>query len=134
MADRAKVIKALELEDKYPDTWECQKECPYYGQTDCTCWIQVIRDALELLKAQEPRVLTLDELRGIQEFIPCWHEYLDDDKCILEPAFVKFKNNFYHLLHDTTIPQMDERTYGVKWRIWTARPTDEQRKEVEWDG
>ena len=31
---------------------------------------------------------------------------------------------------------LDERrhTYNREWRCWTARPTDEQRKAVEWDG
>ena len=54
MPDREKVIKALELEDKYPDSWDCTVECPYYGKTNCVCWQQVTRDAIELLKAQEP--------------------------------------------------------------------------------
>lgn len=26
-----------------------------------------------------------------------------------------------------------EETYGISWRCWTARPTDEQRKTVKWD-
>lgn len=53
MADRAKVMKALELEFKYPDTWECVDECPYYGDTDCNCYAQLAMDALELLKADQ---------------------------------------------------------------------------------
>lgn len=28
---------------------------------------------------------------------------------------------------------MDEADYGITWRCWTARPTEEQRKAVEWD-
>lgn len=54
MTDREKVIKAIELEIKHENTWECRKECPYYGKTDCNCFTQVLVDALELLKEQEP--------------------------------------------------------------------------------
>lgn len=54
MIDREKVIKALELEVKYPYTWECASECPYYGKTNYDCYTQVVLDALELLKEQEP--------------------------------------------------------------------------------
>ena len=50
MIDREKVIKALELEIKHPYSWECAKECPYYGKTECDCYTQVSMDALELLK------------------------------------------------------------------------------------
>lgn len=53
MADREKVIKALELEVKYPHTWGCEPQCPYYGNTECTCYTQVAIDALELLKGYE---------------------------------------------------------------------------------
>lgn len=50
MADIEKVIKALELEVKYANNWDCISECPYYGNTDCDCYTQVAMDALELLK------------------------------------------------------------------------------------
>lgn len=54
MTDREKVIKAIELEIKHENTWECRKECPYYGKTDRNCFTQVLVDALELLKEHEP--------------------------------------------------------------------------------
>lgn len=54
MTDRKKVIKALELEIKYKDTWQCALDCPYYGNTGCNCYTQVAMDALELLREQEP--------------------------------------------------------------------------------
>ena len=54
MPDRDKVIKAIELEIKHENTWECRKECPYYGKTDCNCFTQVLVDALKLLKEQKP--------------------------------------------------------------------------------
>ena len=53
MIDREKVIKALELEIKYGDTWQCALDCPYYGKTGGNCYTQVAMDALELLKEQK---------------------------------------------------------------------------------
>lgn len=53
MPDREKVITALQLELEYPYSWECAAECPYYGKTDCDCFAQVTKDAIELLKEQE---------------------------------------------------------------------------------
>ena len=52
MPDREKVIVGLE----HHTAFECS-ECPYSG--DCH---QLPRDALELLKAGKPRVLTLTEV------------------------------------------------------------------------
>lgn len=61
MRDREDIIKALELEAKHPNDWECKTECPYYGKTECDCYEQVYRDALELIKVQEAAI---DDLKG----------------------------------------------------------------------
>lgn len=53
--NKEKVIKALELEIKYPYTWDCKSECPYYNDTECDCYTQLAIDAIELLKKQEPK-------------------------------------------------------------------------------
>ena len=53
--NKEKVIKALELEIKYPYTWQCAPECPYYGDSEGDCFKQVAIDALELLKEQKPK-------------------------------------------------------------------------------
>ena len=61
MPDRGKVITALQLELEYPYSWECADKCPYYGKTDCDCYTQVAKDALELLKEHEPITPTVNE-------------------------------------------------------------------------
>lgn len=53
--NKEKVIKALELEIKYPYTWDCKSECPYYSDTECDCYTQLAIDAIELLKKQKPK-------------------------------------------------------------------------------
>ena len=39
---------------------------------------------------------------------------------------------FFITYHDIRIFECDE--YNRTWRCWSARPTDEQRKAVKWDG
>ena len=75
------------------------------------------RDALELLKAQEPRVLTLEEAQHAEVV---WVEEMET--CNIYPCIVK--NN----MNDSKLYK-----YGIQWRVWTSRPTDEQRKAVKWD-
>jgi len=95
MTDVEKVIRGLEccITDRCED-------CPYedicYGDNEVELFDTLARDALALLKAQEPRVMTLEEVLAIEtdhfdrdyyfnpEFdsgIPVWLEYrwMDED-------------------------------------------------------
>ena len=53
MADREKVIKGLECCSQLDNDDICPAECPY-AQDVCCGTVQLMADALELLKAQEP--------------------------------------------------------------------------------
>lgn len=131
MIDREKVIKGLEC---------CRNgfcfACPYNdgvdGNVDCKQrWAD---DALELLKEQEPRVLTLDEIKegepywlgAGKEFVTrpviCVHREDDAQKPYI--MFVWEFGEFGWLSED----------YGKTWRVWSAKPTDEERGKVAWDG
>ncbi len=84
---------------------------------------QVYNDALDMaieaLKAQEPRVMTLREWISAPE--PA------DGECLcyeikgkgLQAMLVKAFDGTRHL-------------YGKAFRVWTARPTDEQREATPW--
>lgn len=52
MADREKVVKGLEYHLKELSAGKTCFECPYWG--DNPCEIQLVADALTLLKEQEP--------------------------------------------------------------------------------
>ena len=65
MTDREKVITALQLELEYPYSWECAAKCPYYGKTDCDCFAQVTKDAIELLKEQHRLIEQLKHELGV---------------------------------------------------------------------
>ena len=55
MTDREKVIKGLECCVRTIYDWECADNCPYETQCwDGTMYLDLMRDALALLKAQQP--------------------------------------------------------------------------------
>lgn len=114
---------------------EYRSKCPY-GKCETGCVKTLAKDALELLKEQEPRVLTLDEAAAAQEvWVEAWLSvpkkyvimvtslYLTDD-C---------KNFELELLGTDKKAFMLAEAYGHTWRCWSAKPTDDQRKAVKWD-
>lgn len=140
MAEREKVIRGLEAHANPKTCKTCVGEdCPYYSRggsyPKVTCSSFLAADALALIREQEPRVLTLEEIRsGAAEVV--WLE--DADKPNVIPG-IRFK-----LLNEdgdeaVAIHVMDGfvgarlEVYGKMWRAWTSRPTEEQRKAVPWD-
>lgn len=96
-------------------------------------WARV-DDAIDLLKEQEARVMTLDEVKAF-----------DWDYCYLEEERLPGKEYRIicgdYALTCITWPcvasmriQYGDDSYGKKWRCWSAKPTDEQRQEAKWDG
>ena len=132
MTEREKVIKGLEccIEQGLSDGADCRK-CSYYTTSArLTCWISLLYNAHELLKAQEPRVMTLEdveegkpywlEMRGaISEYVIC---NLNDHG---DSAFLDFATQFGN-------KTLESDGYGKTWRCWTSRPTDKQMEAVKW--
>lgn len=118
---REKVISALQGE---------VDSAAYMGHSfkDCVP-VRHLVDALSLLKAQEPRVMTLEEVAK-------WIDIPDESK---DPIFVEYgrKMKFGHSGWRTQFfgfsPKFHAKIYGVELRCWTARPTDEQREAVKWN-
>lgn len=113
MIDRESVIRQLTQHIARADYIETD-------WMDCVS-VPMLRGALALLKAQEPRVLTLDEFMAHwklppQERPPIWEEWKID----------KGKGSWKLYGRATG-------GYGTLWRSWSARPTDEQREAVPWD-
>lgn len=122
MADRKTVMSWLEglAQDDWAE-WHSDSEVQTTAQA-----------ALDLLKAQEPRVMTLDEAAAADEvWVEMWHGvpimvavlYITDD----------FKNFELELLGRNKKAFMLAKHYGHTWRCWTAKPTEEQRLAVKWD-
>ena len=96
------------------------KDCSKYGGGNAIgCMEELLTDALALLKAQEPRVMTLDEWENAPEPL--------DGECMcyeikntgLRSMLVKAFNGCKGL-------------YGKAFRRWTSRPTEEQRGDTQW--
>ena len=83
------------------------------------------------LKAQEPRVLTLDEaeeadicwleVKGLNRIVPCRISFSDEETVLV-----------YRLMSPTETFSTED--YGKRCRLWSAKPDGEQREAVKWDG
>ena len=130
MTELEKVIKGLEYcAASCKGAWDEGNGCPYMSEWTCKlmhekdvngrCVDLLAKDALELLKAQMPRVLTLDEYRDAAEKPrgdkpPVWEEWIDGNA-------------------GWTIPQRAYEGYCTRWRAWTGEPSEEMREGTAWE-
>lgn len=145
---RDKVIRGLECCLDVQSGWkDAVYVCPVclYGKEDgapCETLAPLMEDALALLKAQEPRVMTLEEIETFGDdgivYLEC--RYIVDGITEVKPAIFQpdnsspeengyycvvsswGKSGFYH-----------KENYNEDWRCWTSRPTDEQRNNTPWE-
>lgn len=141
---REKVIKGFTCCDGAAvHLGHCQEDCPYFGESERAdeCVEKLHSDALSLLKAQEPRVITLVEL-WYMEHKPVFLQRKNSLLYMVEPAIVlKTERCYIPSLGDSYILMRENKIhdkywacgYNVTWRCWTSRPTDEQRKAVKWE-
>lgn len=122
---RKKVIRGLECCLHGP--MQCEK-FPYMsevGKTVPNCVKTMRTDAVSLLKAQEPRVMTLEEIKDYDK--PVWIDEKGWGGWKL--PFYKFDLGIYAIFgHECYLVE----NYGKEWLPWTSRPTEEQRKKVKW--
>lgn len=98
------------------------------GKLKMACWARTCRDALELLKKQEPRVMTLEET-GKADI--SWLEVKDMNRVM--PCRIRYSDGWFIKLFEGSPERFAESEYGTELRCWTSRPTGEQRKAVAWD-
>lgn len=128
MVDSGKVLRALKQHLLVKDGEECV-DCPYGEMDGLDCVRQLYRDVEELLKAHEPRVLSLEEVLGGDE---CWFEYINGS---FGYADVVMQDNTTALIYRTIVGtgEVPISDYDKKWRCWSYGPTAEQRKAVKWN-
>ena len=104
--------------------------CPY--QRIFPCQNNLAADALALLKEQEARVLDWNEIGTVDGAV--WLEDRDENEVV--PGLVMQMHSAVNLdikkdgkLRTASAYRSD---YGDRWRAWSARPTEEQRKAVPW--
>ena len=132
MPELEKVLKGLEsclFKDGFGD---CEN-CPYRIPGGCD---DLLHDALSLLKAQEPRVMTLEELDAIYQTkerhtwpfnTPPWlWMTVNPDVRQTRGFWICWRDIMYSL--ENSSPFYVRENYGKVWIIWTAEPTDDSER------
>lgn len=86
-----------------------------------------------LLTAQQPRVLTLEEVRERKPF----HLWAEDTETGAQVFPVAYVGGLYVDSAEDWSVDPDHRNtpeyYGKSWRFWDKKPTNEQKEAVKWD-
>lgn len=135
---REKVIRGLEAHAN-PKTCEtcAGEDCPYYNiggiYTEVTCSSVLAADALALLKEQEPRVMTLEELQAIET---PWNRNTPPYLFVEGRSPTEARWISWGFMHDfVRLPgTIGVQNYGSKWRVWNLQPSPEQMRETPWEG
>lgn len=122
---REKVISGLEL------CLEGLSDICQYKDSDAPggCRDELMHDALVLLKAQEPCVMKVGDVRS----------WVNSDRTAREPVIIEMRNGVCAWIVDDVVRELKgaedltSELYGKTWRCWTSRPSDGQRKEIPWE-
>ena len=133
-----KVVKGLAyctqpIKDDEEYDYICPHDsCPYFREYKAgKCIGALCRDALTLLKAQQPRVMTLEEVKALAEDDLVWYEHVGINR--LRPRVICYTDNSEIVFTDGGKWYFELDGYGKRWRCWTARPTPEQREAMKWN-
>ncbi len=133
MTEREKIIEGLERRQRFktPDG------------SSCVIPANLLQDALALLKAQQPRLLTLEEVIAHYSLPPVFpddfgmqEDYYED----IQPLYFEFPHDkedswiVHWRGHAQVSRYLDEwrHSYNKKWRCWTSRPDEKVRAETAW--
>jgi len=142
MSDRERVMKELSwLINNFPK----QKDPKDAADKMCNAINTYCSDALALLKEQEPRVMTFEEVCNLKYDDVVYYQGINTNS--VESAIILHGKKMVPEVNTRVIQfrhaggtggwnginNADLNGYGKKWRCWTSRPTDEQRKAVPWN-
>lgn len=117
MTEREKVFDAFRNCITEPKCRDCPWEsCEAFVNQKVEIPKDLALAVIRMLVAQEPRVLTLEEAKST--FVI---EYRSGNMREVGAR-----------LFDLDVDPLNAE-YGKIYRVWTSRPTDEQRKPVKWD-
>ena len=139
MPDREKVIRGLEACACDMRLMQCA-DCPYHTNK-ARCLTTLMRDALALLKEQEPNVLEYSE---IEKHPLVWLE-VNDTEDVIPALFLQYNgwgsefvvqatDKYVDVIVRSAKDVFDERTYVITWRAWTSRPSEQQMRDIPWEG
>lgn len=104
---------------------------------DIRFYAYIMRKACDMLKAQMPRVMTVEEAKEYlsgcdEERIPLYVEFYF--KC---PLWIKWTNeNLMQNIKGITAWEFNDYNTQCEfgWRVWTIKPSPEQMRETPWEG
>ena len=122
MVDQEKVIKGMEsLHTRLLDAATRDKIA--------TLDAMIVSDALALLKAQEPRVMKIGDVRN----------WVNSDRVTREPIVIEIRSGVCAWIIDDEVRELPGEAnlssdlYGKTWRCWTARPDQATREATPWE-
>ena len=133
MMDSKNIIERLKCcIAHHPEDYSRCDECPHVKDA---CY-HLKDEALALIKASEPRVMSLVDAQGT-DYV--WYESRQTG-CVF-PASVCMSSETWHGELTTDVQQIGyggykfvlDKEYNRAWRCWNHRPTDEQRQAIPWD-
>lgn len=125
MDKREKVIKGLECIRDWSQ-FAVNKRWLVAGASEKM--VQYAEDALELLKAQAPRVMTPTEIAALRENDIVWYEQHGPDGDYITAMVADGRESIGNASLGVRLKYLDENE-----RLWTSRPTDEQRLSTPWE-
>lgn len=102
---------------------------------------QALAFAIDALKAQEPRVMTLDEI-GKALKMPLWKETKSANKYLYTGWVLAYDIQKGEGITGTRLGMSEPSgrvvwyrldDYGKTWRCWTSRPDEKRRAETPWN-
>ena len=105
-------------------------ECPYRVNHGA-CVHLLAHDALALLKEQEPRVMTLKELKSMET----WNKNTPPYLWVEDITGRNNRWNYWRAIRVAlNLPgTMGVQNYGSVWRVWNLQPTSEQMLDTPWE-
>lgn len=87
----------------------------------------------ELLKEQEPKVMTMEQLSALPIDTPVFIEE-NNGECGWNVFYgIDEENDVCFCRFQARPVFYPSKSYGKSWRCWTSRPTDEQREAMKWN-
>ncbi len=101
------------------------------GGIECPMTRKWAEDALTVIREQEPRLIKEERLMAYDM------GYLElPDKVALEPVLIAYNEPVLKrvtLIRRDSKEELDCSEMGKSWRLWTSRPTEEQRGNAAWN-
>lgn len=97
------------------------------GWPDHADWVEL---GASVIEKQQPRLMTLQETMDSDE---CWLE-ARNNACGYGEALLSDDAERVEFFRPHCISTLDFYEYGLVWRCWTHKPTDEQRAAAKWEG